>query len=96
MDSDKTAKQATSAATLEQQIMDPNVSKNEREWWAAREIERLRARDFVTTLDTAQRGFNAWAAKPHNAKWVKMIDGTPIPNDLVVCIAEAFREAGQK
>ena len=23
--------------------MDPNVPKNEREWWAANEIERLRA-----------------------------------------------------
>jgi hypothetical protein len=37
------AGQATDRAVLEQQIMDPNVPKNEREWWAAREIERLRA-----------------------------------------------------
>lgn len=39
---------------------------------------------------TAQRGFDTWAAKPHNAKWARKIDGTPIPGDLVVCIAEAF------
>ena len=33
--------QATPAATLEQQIMDPNFPKNEREWWAAARIEQL-------------------------------------------------------
>lgn len=37
------AYQATAPRTLEQQIMDNTVPKNEREWWAAREIERLRA-----------------------------------------------------
>ena len=35
--------QATPAATLEQQIMDPNFPKNEREWWAAARIEQLEA-----------------------------------------------------
>lgn len=35
------AKQATPKTELERQIMDPNVPKNEREWWAAAEIERL-------------------------------------------------------
>lgn len=39
---DERAGQATDRAELERQIMDPNVPKNEREWWAAREIERLR------------------------------------------------------
>lgn len=34
---------SASPADLERQILDPNVAKNEREWWAAREIERLRA-----------------------------------------------------
>ena len=34
---------ATPRAELERQIMDPNIPKNEREWWAAAEIERLRA-----------------------------------------------------
>jgi hypothetical protein len=33
---------ATPRAELERQIMDPNIPKNEREWWAAAEIERLR------------------------------------------------------
>ena len=37
------AYQATPAATLEQQIMDPNFPKNEREWWAADRIEQLEA-----------------------------------------------------
>ena len=41
-------------------------------------------------LDVARDGYNAWAAKPHNAKWVRKIDGTPIPNDLPVCIANEF------
>lgn len=34
---------ATHAADLEKQIMDPFIPKNEREHWAADEIERLRA-----------------------------------------------------
>jgi hypothetical protein len=37
------AYQATPASTLEGQIMNPCIAKNEREWWAAAEIERLRA-----------------------------------------------------
>jgi hypothetical protein len=41
-------------------------------------------------MEIAQSGFDAWAAKPHNRKWVRKIDGTPIPNDLVLCIASAF------
>lgn len=42
-DSSKDGFQATPASTLEQQIMDACVPKNEREHWAAREITRLRA-----------------------------------------------------
>jgi len=34
--------EATPRAKLERQIMDPNIPKNEREWWAATEIKRLR------------------------------------------------------
>lgn len=41
-------------------------------------------------LDMAQAGFDAWAAKPHNRKWVRRIDGTPIKNDLLVNIADAI------
>jgi len=48
------AYQATPASTLEEQIMNPCIAKNEREWWAAAEIERLRAalRDL---LDASER-----------------------------------------
>lgn len=34
------------------------------------------------------QGLQDWKAKGWNAKWWKRIDGTPIPNDLTVCIAE--------
>jgi hypothetical protein len=37
------AYQATPASTLEEEIMNPCIAKGEREWWAAAEIERLRA-----------------------------------------------------
>jgi hypothetical protein len=43
--SDIVEHKATPRAELERQIMDPNIPKNEREWWAAAEIERLRAND---------------------------------------------------
>lgn len=43
-------------------------------------------------IGIAQAGFEQWAAKPHNKKWFRRIDGTPIPNDLPVCIAMAFIE----
>jgi len=46
-----------------------------------------------SALEIAQSGFDVWAAKPHNKKWFRRVDGTPIPNDLVVCIAQAFSEA---
>ena len=36
------AGQATSRVDLERRIMDPNIPKNEGEWWASREVERLR------------------------------------------------------
>lgn len=32
------------------------------------------------------RGFNDWEENPHNKKWRKRIDGTPIGNDLLVSI----------
>jgi hypothetical protein len=35
------AYQATPASTLKEEIMNPCIAKNEREWWAAAEIERL-------------------------------------------------------
>lgn len=47
---------------------------------------------FPNAMLIAEHGFNAWAAKAHNAKWVKLIDGTPIKNDLLVNIALAICE----
>lgn len=41
--STKQGYEATLPFMLEQQIMDPNVPKNEREWWASSEISKLRS-----------------------------------------------------
>ena len=35
--------QSSAPETLEKLVMDPNVPKSEAEWWACREITRLRA-----------------------------------------------------
>ena len=48
------------------------------------------AEDWIAV---AQSGFETWKAKPHNARWFRKIDGTPIPNDLTICIGEAFAAA---
>jgi hypothetical protein len=45
--SEDRAKQATDPTDLERQIMDSNIPKNEREWWAAREIEKLRRENEI-------------------------------------------------
>ena len=44
--------------------------------------------NFIEALRAAQRGLDNWRLKPHNARWWSRIDGTPIPDDLLVCIAE--------
>ena len=58
------AYQATPASTLEEQIMNPCIAKNEREWWAAAEIERLRDEverlnernaEYIGTIDRLRR-----------------------------------------
>lgn len=46
------------------------------------------ALQFVNILNLAHEGYEVWAAKPHNKKWHKKIDSTPIKNDLPVIIAE--------
>lgn len=49
--------------------------------------------NFVRAMAIVEEGFEAWAAKEHNRKWLRRIDGTPIRNDLSVCIAtEIMRE----
>jgi hypothetical protein len=45
---------------------------------------------FMAAMDIVEAGFNNWKGKAHNAKWLRHIDGTPIPNDLMVNIAEAI------
>jgi hypothetical protein len=59
-------------------------------------IDNLRAANtklgFVEALDACQRGLALWRDKPHNFKWWNRIDGTPIPNDLLVCIAEILQQ----
>ena len=42
--------------------------------------------DYTTLLTAASRGYTMWAMKPHNKRWAKMLDGTPIVNDLLVCV----------
>lgn len=46
--------------------------------------------NFIQAMDIVEQGFEAWAAKEHNRKWVSRIEGTPIRNDLLVNIAEAI------
>lgn len=46
--------------------------------------------------DAVQVGYDNWAGKPHNAKWVRKIEGTPISNDLPVCIRTAILAAAEK
>jgi hypothetical protein len=48
---------------------------------------------MAISLNDVQRGYERWAAKPHNAKWVRKIDGTPIPNDIVANIFEALKDS---
>ena len=48
--------------------------------------------NFGEALDLAQEGLARWKGKEHNAKWWRRIDGTPIPNDLLVNIAEVIAE----
>ena len=54
--SDKTA-QATPPEDLREQILSPSVAKNEREWWASKEIQRLQGElDEVTAaLEVAEK-----------------------------------------
>ena len=42
MDDNRKSCTATPAKTLEERIMNPGIAKSDAEWWAMREIERLR------------------------------------------------------
>ena len=54
-------------------------------------LEKTRL-NFVEALEACKRGLETWSSKPHNAKWWRRIDGTPIPNDLLVNIAEIIAQ----
>ncbi len=49
--------------------------------------------NFSQAMDAIESGFKTWREKPHNERWWRKIDGTPIPNDLSVNIAEAICSA---
>lgn len=47
---------------------------------------------WVSILDFCKDGLEEWAKMPHNRKWWKRIDGTPIPNDLMICVAKSVED----
>lgn len=51
---------------------------------------------FIEAMNIVEAGFKSWRDKEHNAKWWRKIDGTPIPNDLAVNIAEAIVAASPR
>lgn len=48
--------------------------------------------NFTESMGLAEQAFDTWAAKDHNKKWARKIDGTPIRNDLTVVFATALVE----
>ncbi len=51
--------------------------------------------NFFEAIKIAEDGLFVWATKPHNAKkWARKLEGTPIPNDICVAIAEEMIKAG--
>ena len=63
-------KEATPCNVLREQIMDSRIPKNEREWWAKREIESQQAR--IEALEKAARDLlnaetDRWAAQTDHA-----------------------------
>lgn len=52
--------------------------------------------NFTEAMSIADQGFEAWAAKDHNAKWVRRIQGTPIRTDLLVNIALVLVEDSKR
>jgi hypothetical protein len=57
--------------------------------WVPQE-EHLAAVAAARVRKAVDDGYMEWARKPHNEKWVRKIDGTPIPNDLIVCIQQSI------
>jgi hypothetical protein len=57
--------------------------------------EHFRPFDFTDAMRLIDEGWNEWAAKDHNTKWSRRIEGTPIRNDLTCSIARAIIEANR-
>jgi hypothetical protein len=65
-----------------------------------KELESLLTTGTDTQLDSAgnylviekrvQSAITEWSEKPHNRKWFKKVEGTPILNDLLVTITAAL------
>jgi len=75
---------------------EPNLARRDSEVSTQTGAEESSAKAVLTLTEAmliAEAGYDAWAAKPHNKGWRRKIDGTPIPNDLPVCIAQAFYDA---
>jgi hypothetical protein len=79
------AYQATPASTLEEQIMNPCIAKNEREWWAAAEIERLRA--ALTALR------DGCETRPVGTRYRE--DGQPSKHDKCIHGVWMYEDCGQ-
>ena len=64
--SDETA-QATPPENLREQILSPSVAKNEREWWASKEIQRLQ-KELAEALSSGKGAHGAWQLWLQRAK----------------------------
>jgi hypothetical protein len=51
----------------------------------------IRRMSLFEAMKIAEAGFARWAAR--HEKWARKIDGTPIPNDLIVNMAEEIAHA---
>ncbi len=96
----------TPATTLEQQIMDSNFPKSEREWWAQGEIERLRSAieaieriAFVTIDQYKDAGSVADIRRPSERLTEAMAPCNNCGNPLEMCLCDALAaeyERGKK
>ena len=86
MNDEQITAEATPAGELRRQILSQCVAKNEREWWAARTIEKLEfelnaANDRIKRLEDAGDAlkaagyFGGWGDAVN--KWVKVKEAKP-------------------
>ena len=94
-------REATPAATLEEYITNPCIPKNENEWWASREIERLRAENEKLreeVMSDYHEGFEE-GVKAERERCAKIAERYLSNNEPVrltaSSIAAAIREGGE-